>query len=368
MYSRLVISLFVSAVMLVAVYAHGFYNGSDVGNAPPLDIELDLIIGQEIEQKDINLIMPAKDRRAVLSEMLQGVQADNYRFLRLKFSHAKNVEDILFFWRLESSGHSINTAVLPINADGLLLDLGDKKNWNGNITEIGLIIYGGQDAQIGVSSMQLLSPDIWRLIYSEFNQWIAVSRWDQKTAHFLRWDSININPVSAVAAWLLAAFVLYAFFGKERIKAAMMLMIFGWVILDLRWYWEQYYQLRDLENQLIEFPKENVLSLDADLYAEIDRLKGNVLPQKLVRIQIVKSGPANDYMRWKAQYYLLPHPVYNYGDQPAWNKLQSGDWVWAMGEIRDFSYDDMIGLYNKRNHLSAIKVDEGPIGTLYKIL
>jgi hypothetical protein len=368
MIARLMSALLVSAIILMAVYGFSFYSESNAKEALSVDIDLSLIIGRAIQKDDIRVISPGQDGRAILAGVTQSIRTDDYRFLQLDMIHAEKVEDILFFWRLENDPASVKTALLPLNANGGLFNLGDEKYWNGTITELGLMVYGGQDTQINVASMKLMPPTFWRLIHAEFNQWIAVWRWDQKTAHFLRWDGINLNPVPAVAVWLLVAFVLYSFWGKEKKKAAIMLLITGWVILDLRWYWEQYHQVNDLKNQLVEFPKETVISLDAELYGEIERLKSTVLPQEPVRVQIVKSGPANDYMRWKAQYYLLPHPVYNYGSQPIWEKLQPGDWLWAMGETPDFSYDDMIGLYNKGNRLSAIKMDKGSIGTLYKIL
>jgi hypothetical protein len=357
----------ISTAVLIAGF--GYYLFSGIGNdkSRQISLSLALISGQQALENGAAIVSPAQGGRAIIAGSSGTFSAKEFPILQLDLSLSDGVEDLLFFWRRQDDNGNVQTVFLPLNSAKLTFNLEGEKGWYGSISEAGLFVYGNNSTRIAVQSLRLLSATPWLSIKAEINHWYAVWRWDQRTVNFLRWEGIYFNPVPTVAVGLMFFLLVFIVSRLNTRRSVLMLTAFGWLILDGRWYWEQYHQWVDLDNQIVEFSNERVLSLDADMYRELDRLKNSVLPRESVRVQIVKAGPPNDYWRWKAQYYLLPYPVYNYGSKPAWGKLQKDDWVFVMGEIPGLQYDESLGLYSGNRRLAAQLMDKGKLGKLYRI-
>jgi hypothetical protein len=362
------LALLVSAFLWLSAFGY-YLQGQDSGGVE-LTVPLTVVVGRSVSDSGDNQVMPAEDGRAILAGRVKPFTAADYPFLRLELSGQEGVEDILFFYRQAEEPDLVQSLLLPLHPGELTWYLGDEDGWKGAISEVGLIVYGDESTRLAVESLSLLPSSSRISMQAELSRWLAVWRWDQRTINFLRWDGERIAPVPAVAAWLLLALLLLSVMkvkGPKRWQLAASLVFVGWLLLDGRWFWEQYRQWSDLDNQIVAYPEGSVLAVDTELYQELERVKRDVLPDEPVRIQIVRDGPANNYWRMKAQYYLLPHSVYNYGGPPAWARLQAGDWVMVMGKVAGLTYNKSSYLRLGRHQLPARLKSQNELFSLYRI-
>lgn len=359
------VALLVSAVLLLSAF--GYYQQGQDSEGVELTVPLTVVVGQSVLDRGDNLVIPTEDGRAILAGRVKPSIAANYPFLRLDLSVQEGVEDILFFYRRADEPNEVQSLLLPLHPGQLTWYLGDEDAWKGGISEVGLIVYGDDSTRLAVESLSLLPSSNRISIEAELSRWLAVWRWDQRTINFLRWDGGRIPPVPAVAAWLLLALLLLRVMNGRRWQLAASLVIVGWLLLDVRWFLEQYRQWSDLDNQIVAHPEGAVLGVDAELYQELERVKRDILPREPVRIQIVRDGPANNYWRMKAQYYLLPHSVYNYGGPPAWARLQAGDWVMVMGKVTGLTHTNASYLRSGPHQIPASLKSHSNLLSLYRI-
>ncbi len=284
-------ALLVSAILLLS--ASGYHlQGQNSGGAE-LTVPMTVVIGRSVSDRGDNQVIPAEDGRAIFAGRVKQFAAADYPFLRLELSGQKGVEDILFFYRQADESSSLRSLLLPLHPGQLSWCLGDEDGWKGTISEVGLIVYGDESTWIAVESLSLLPSSSRISMEAELSRWLAVWRWDQRTINFLPWDGGRIAPVPAVAAWLLLALLmLWVMKGPKRWQLAASLVVVGWLLLDVRWFLEQYRQWSDLDNQIVAYPEGAVLTADAGLYQELERVKRDVLPDEPVRIQIVRDGSA----------------------------------------------------------------------------
>jgi hypothetical protein len=69
------------------------------------------------------------------------------------------------------------------------------------------------------------------------------------------------------------------------------------------------------------------------LYQYARQLKDHVLPSPGVKIFLLHDSALRDYRRLKAQHYLLPHNVFNFGKLPRENSLQKGDYLLVLDNV-----------------------------------
>lgn len=377
---RIGAALLVSAFLLFSAFGY-YFQGPNSGQGE-LAVPLTVVVGQSVSDGGESRVVPAEDGRAILASRVERISAADYPFLRLELSSQNGVEDILFFYRRSDELNRVQQLLLPLFPGQLTWFLGDEDGWKGTISEIGLIVYGDDSTRLAVESLRLLPNSSLISIDAELSRWLAVWRWDQRTINFLPWYGGRIAPVPTVVAWLLLAFLLLSVLkgnspGKNKLlysvapgprwRIAVTLALLGWLMLDVRWFLEQYRQWSDLDSQIVDYPQGAVLAVDAELYQEVERLKRDVLPNRPVRIQIVREGPANNYWSLKAQYYLLPHSVYNYGGPPAWKWLQAGDWVMVMGKVAGLRHDKSSHLRLGSHQLPASLKSQSELISLYRI-
>jgi hypothetical protein len=74
------------------------------------------------------------------------------------------------------------------------------------------------------------------------------------------------------------------------------------------------------------------------LYRYARHLKDHVLPSPGVKIFLLHDSALRGYRRLKAQHYLLPHNVFNFGKLPRENSLQKGDYLLVLDKVGELVY------------------------------
>ena len=99
-----------------------------------------------------------------------------------------------------------------------------------------------------------------------------------------------------------------------------------------------------------------------------------VLPEPGVKILLIHDTNNMTYTRLKAQYYLLPHNIYNYNRVPRKQSTRKADYILVLGEIKGLQFSTETNTLNWKNTaeekskvIKVTLVESHPLGTLYKI-
>ncbi|KZX58402.1 hypothetical protein A3709_02770 [Halioglobus sp. HI00S01] len=317
------------------------------------------------------------DERAIFSRRTR-LQAADYPFLETTIADRHPGAHMYFIWRTARAPEEV--FYLPIywtNDKPQLKLLAKHEEWRGTITEIGIDVYGelrGQGPLVSALTLQPNSaPHLLRAIWAE---WTAFRVWTQKSAHHLKGTPPRQTQsvTAAMAAWAGTAVLLLVLLGFARHRhspvACAAAVLIPWLALDLLWQ-------KNLNTQLDETRylfagktqhEKHLADREHELYSYGLHLKVNVLPTPGVRIFLLNKGPIRDYRRLRMQYYLLPHNVFNFGWYPRPDKLQDGDYLLVLDEVKGlrFNADHSELRWPKNKSIPVELVDEGEFAQLYR--
>jgi hypothetical protein len=174
------------------------------------------------------------------------------------------------------------------------------------------------------------------------------------------------------AAWAGLAFLLYCLFARRLELAALgVIGMVPWIAVDMLWQAGLDKQLDQTREAFAgkNAQEKHLADLDAPIYRYAMRLKEDLLPQEPARIFIVQNSAEHHYLRLKAQYYLLPHNAYNFGDGPPGRFFRAGDYVLVLTNVGDPTYRARSGklLWRSGKWVPAELLDRDPLGELYRV-
>ena len=112
--------------------------------------------------------------------------------------------------------------------------------------------------------------------------------------------------------------------------------------------------------------EKHLAGREAALYKYAQHLKNEVLPEPGVRIFLLHDSVLRSYRRLKAQYYLLPHNLFNFDKFPRKSALQPGDYLLVLDEIEGLDFNaESSNLEWRGQHIPVERVDSISPGTLY---
>lgn len=303
------------------------------------------------------------------------IQAEEQRVLRYTWLPPGIDREAAFFWRIADDSQNVLRTEITVPGTQLI-DLSAEPGWQGEITEVGLLVAGESGEQVEVGEISLIPDSLRVRLQLTWRAWAAFEEKSQKSVNFLHggdYRQVVALPL-LVAVWLCFTILflwLLQRFGtrigaRQFLMSAIMLFLIAWILLDIRWASNNLRQARLSIDSQRQGDEQQFLSsdLDGEVYQYVQRLKATVLGNQNARILIIGDENAIDYYLLRAKYHLLPHSV-NVTDRFVKDLApESLDFVIFFGQPASIT---KVSGWNKAWQQSLVKVDSGNWGTVYRI-
>ncbi len=321
-----------------------------------------------------------EDDRAILS---QGTSfaAQDYSFIEydIRGRHATEKETVYLLWRTAENPDRVFNVPLPWRGNNAgTAFLGMQSDWHGQITEIGLDIYGDlREQPLSISNLTLLPFSSSELLHTIWFEWTAFRGWTQKSANRLHGTPEHgiLSPTLAMSAWSGLGLIILA--GISRLSrshyqvAYTIAVVVPWIVLDLIW---QANLTAQLEETKFLFAgksqhEKHLADRSPELYEYAEHLKNEVLPEPGARIFLLQDSKKMTYTRVKAQYYLLPHNIFNYDRFPRKKEIRRGDYILVLGTVEGLEFSPETNTLRWQGKSLLVKrVDSRSAGSLYQVI
>lgn len=228
--------------------------------------------------------------------------------------------------------------------------LTDVPDWQGVIAGIGLIVRTLPDGPLTVRELVLRPalPDAVGLLQRLWRQWTAFEGWRGYSEHLIVGGAGELaGPTPVVALWLLLSALVYGLLGglrrhRRRLAPFVVLLLAGWLVLDLRWQWDLG---RQLERSIAELAGksrvEQLRTYDNVMSDFIEEVR-QALPAEPVRIFLL-GGDRESYEYARVPYRLIPHNVYGFRARPPPRRAlarfaRPGDYLLVLLPVDDIRY------------------------------
>jgi len=358
------IALLSLAIMAAIVY---FNLQSQVGPAAHA-IELEgkkfrFVLGRGEIADSLLVVNQFVNGAAVLSYYTDKLSAKDFALLKYQSpdGSAGNVS-AAFFWRAGSNPRDTPRIYLSNETRGFI-ELDRVPAWDGEIKEIGLVVFGQPGDELRLADIQLVSrslSDQWTLMW---RKWVQFEPWSQRSINFLSggFDGQWMSLTALIMAWVLLSCFMYAgYLVKSKqsfnLLVPFILIIIGWVALDIKWSLNLTKQAQATIATYNGKTQDQKLTDDPAgiLFTLAETLKKKHLPSKPARIVLLKDSVPNDYFRLRAQYYLAPHNVYNRDRLPRKRMKNSQNYLLQLGDIDGLSYKGVSGQLRWGDHQSLL--------------
>jgi hypothetical protein len=309
------------------------------------------------------------------------VEAADYPLLAYQIDTVFPGPELKLIWRTAGDPGVLHNTKLSSSGNGLLwLDLSRNPEWQGTVVELGIYAFANAaDDALSINHLSL-EPLGWRgALASHWSDWTAFRGWSTRSINFLYGtvDEHALSPVMVAAAWSALAVGLLLigglFAGGLSPGALLAVLLVPWIAVDLLWQKELMSQLTLTRHQFAgkTVREKHLADIDGPIYRYITRLKDEVLPKTPSRILVLHDSQGHNYERLKAQYYLLPHQVFNFGRKPPQTGLHTIDYILLLGEVPGLEFDAqtsrLVWKHGKR-WLRVEQVDSEPMGALFRVL
>jgi hypothetical protein len=288
------------------------------------------------------LINNFKDGYAVLSSGPVKLRSEDHHILRFELDTGDNEiqaeQAPAFFWRQQKRPSRVRRLTLGNSA---VVDLGEAKGWEGEITEIGFLFMdaGEQVAELGQVSLQ--ADNLQSNIDFALQDWSQFEPWTQASVNFLHGGAAGqklLLPL-VLLAWIFATMLIFWLSGIRSARGlasyGFAILLIAWMILDLRWTANGARQMGDsLASRWASSDHERLLGgLDAQLYPMVRQFQEKIQGEETRRIVIVGDTDRFSYFMMRAKYHLLPDNVLVKQRLTARVSPQTTDYVMFIGDF-----------------------------------
>lgn len=381
---RSIVSLGVALLLLVVLLSAG---STWTGLEPEQTREipgsaLQAIVGQGIVRDDGLLIagyQKQADEYHAVAVWRGSLQAQDFRLLECKISAQHPGVQLNLTWRREDNPSKVISTSLNNNAQGpSAIVLAEHPQWRGTIIELGIYVVAKRANQsLTIEGLVLESGAAFSSLEVLWSSWLEFRGWTPRSINLLRGTANDyvLSPVPVAAAWVALSCLLLLVFGMVRRRhlpgTFLVTLLVPWIALDLLWQME-------LQSQLVQsraqfggktVHQKHLADEDATIYRYITHLKNNVLPTQPVRLVIAHDSRLHNYHRLKAQYYLLPHNVFNFSSSASLHKHGKGDYILVLGKPDSPVYHRNRGklIWHDGMEMQVELLDNDPMGDLYRL-
>lgn len=311
-------------------------------------------------------------RRAVMiSAAVDLLPASKFDLFRWDIDGLNRSDKVAINWVTSAAGGSSHSRVLtPDEIARSRVELAAESRWRGDIIGVGIAAELEKGRGLIVRRLELVGRDGAPTLFESFNS--LVDRWRHSEPWSARstngyvgaLDGVRWSPVGIVTVWLgLAASLLWVNrpVGLSLRSALVMLFLFGWLFLDLRWQ-------RDLSLRANEKPQHPGLLLTDAQSASFDALVRQI-PERTARIFVIHSS-SQPNLDLKLRYHLAPHSVYTgLTAIPSSSMVRGGDYLLIAGSDQGVIFDPIRGvLFSGTDEIPADLIGASPTaGRLFHV-
>ena len=380
-------TLTISALILVAVF---LIFQAEPSTTPTKTIfipgsDLTTIVGKTNQtETTLELLELSQDHRAILSKQID-FNADEFPFVSFQITNRHPGASVYLIWRSVDDPQQIIYAPLYWSGDKeTYIHMASNEDWHGEITELGLFVFGDMRGQtLTIGGLKLAPYSRTALLSTIWSEWTAYHGWDQTSINFLWGTPANpiVPPTVAIGAWLGISLLLmgfsYIFTKRTKPLSLVIIILIPWITTDLIWQNELSTQLTETKYLFAGQTQyeRHVRDIDSDLFLYAQHLK-EVLPNPGVKIYLLHDSKQHNYIRLKTQFHLLPHNIYSYGRKLPRNKhVLAGEYILVFGELPGLKFEaekselqwNIEYQWNKDRRLEVTVIDQHPMGTLYQV-
>jgi hypothetical protein len=262
----------------------------------------------------VGLISRYDNNVAIVSANLIRLNASNLPMIKIETS-GDNQKHRQFFWRLAQHPNEPSSVSIP--EPGIhYLDLSRHPDWNGLLTEIGLIFYNDDNKPIRFHSLSLSPFSLNAQLAKLANDWQVANTWSQRSVHSLPVGATNTSlplPV-LMASWVLVSFFIVLMLRRKYAMAilpsVMLCAVLAWIILDVRWTANRFAQASiTARDYSLAHSEYLVFSDDKQTFDAIARAKASIQSPEQ-RLLIMAEHKAMRFNMLRAKYHALPTPAF----------------------------------------------------------
>lgn len=321
--------------------------------------------------------------RAIIALAHAGLDADRYQRIRMETSDGGPAVRFLLIWRQAGPGTRTFTYRLPAATSGLVVaSLGGLAGWQGSIGALGIGIEGTLASPLKIHWLRISprTPTAADLLHQLLGEWTLTTGWSQRSINFLPAGEADglISPVLAAMIWVTISALLYTLVrwrlrGPWRLAPFVVLMLAGWLAVDVRWQWDVLRQLESTWRQYAgkSIEEKRLAAEDRALYLVAEQVK-RILPDHSVRL--FQVPPSEDeryrYARIRLNYLLLPLNVSSASSLPPPGALRPGDHLLLWRGHEGMRWDEATGTLqwsSPPTARAAERLAKTDLGDLYRI-
>ena len=337
------LSLLLGGVALVATLKFLFLPpGSTASQAAPIHL---ITQGKQAangtdSHKEGKVILPI-DKHGTATRVIskKPFAAGDYPFLHLALDQYADISKVVLTWKTAGDDPQRHSYTLENTSwDSLWLATREMRDWEGQISQTGLLVFGQPQASLVIRDFSLLPSALSYQLQAMYSDWVGYVPWTRSAmnSHSGVTNVASFYPVPlTLTAFLLSLLgygLILTFVRSQRPfrwQVVGLIFLAWWIVLDLAW---QNRLLQQVADTHATFSGKNTeerraVGPDAKLYDFVAQAAQNIDGAGRSRVFVSST---DEYIGLRSAYYLYPFNVYwtlNEPELPHSRFFRSDDYV-----------------------------------------
>ncbi|MDO6746282.1 hypothetical protein [Gilvimarinus sp. 1_MG-2023] len=274
------------------------------------------------------LILPqAHEGHAIVSTGPVHVTAEDFDLLDVNIDGTEQSQHTLF-WRIATKPSEGFTRSVDLGSGPVVLS--DDSNWQGEIIEIGLVLYPNPDQSLRLTELNLEAATPLSLLKVTAADWLTPRLWNQISINRTELSSTQSLPSLTMLAgiWVLFTWLTLRLLtgAAPPLRPLLGAALFAWLVLDARWLHNSYQQALATQDHYTSTTDHEALDIDGD--ATIIQLADQahaLLGKEPRQVLVVTQSKQHQFATRRLKYGLLPHAAHLHKDRVSRRSAASVD-------------------------------------------
>lgn len=252
---------------------------------------------------------PANEGHAIISTGPLRLNAADYAFLSVDIDGAGQSKHTLF-WR--TAAQPSQPFSRPISFGSGITALHEDKNWRGDITEIGIVLYANPNQPLTLRALTVEAKAPSAMVRLTANDWLTPKLWTQSSINRTKLSATGLPSLPLLTGlWLiLCGAALHLFTTAMPLRPLLGLALFAWLVLDARWLHNCYYQALATQAHYTSTIDPEALEIPSDAATlELARQARAILGEEPRQV-LLAAETSGSFIARRLKYALLPHAAH----------------------------------------------------------